>query len=90
MPAQTRLKKSREEISLAAYGETKAQTMLAAELSEINPKTAASFQCTRGAERFAALVGNLERTPERLDDSAHQRGGNSESRQDAARRCTAP
>ena len=42
MPAQIRLKKSREEISLAAYGETYAQTTLAAELSEIKPKTEAT------------------------------------------------
>jgi hypothetical protein len=42
MPAQIRLKKSREEISLAEYGETYAQTTLAAELSEIKPKTEAT------------------------------------------------
>src|SRR3981189_1956392 len=55
MPAQSKLKKSREEISLAAYGETNAQTMLKAELSEIKPNTDASFQCVREAERSPPL-----------------------------------
>src|ERR1700738_2491491 len=66
MPAQSRLKKSSEEISLAAYGETNAQTMLAAELSEIRPKTDASFQCTRGAERSPPLSVILNGRPNGL------------------------
>src|SRR5258708_14104614 len=66
MPAQIRLKKSREEISLAAYGETNAQTTLAAELSEIKPKTEASFQCTLGAERPPLLSVRLNPRPHRL------------------------
>src|ERR1700686_639532 len=66
MPAQSRLKKSREEISLAALGETNAQTMLAAELSEIKPKTAASFQCTRGEERSPPLSVTLNGRPNGL------------------------
>src|SRR6202049_4333646 len=66
MPAQSRLKKSSEEISLAAYGETNAQTMLAAELSEMRPKTDASFQCTRGAERSPPLSVILNGRPNGL------------------------
>src|SRR5260370_42584056 len=66
MPAQSKLKKSREEISLAAYGETNAQTMLAAELSEIRPKTDASFQCTRAAERSPPLSVILNGRPNGL------------------------
>src|SRR5438132_1209152 len=66
MPAQIRLKKSREEISLAAYGETNAQTTLAAELSEIKPKTKASFQCTLGAERSPPLSVILNGRPNGL------------------------
>src|SRR6202165_69618 len=66
MPAQSKLKKSTEEISLAAYGETNAQTMLAAELSEIKPKTDASFQCTRGAERSPPLSVILNGRPNGL------------------------
>src|SRR5260370_19201885 len=63
MPAQSKLKKSTEEISLAAYGETNAQMMLAAELSEIKPKTAASFQRTRGADRSPPLSVTLNGPP---------------------------
>jgi len=66
MPAQSKLKKSMAEISLAAYGETNAQTMLAAELSEINPKTEASFQCTRGTERSPPLSVTLNGRPNGL------------------------
>src|SRR5258708_27529463 len=66
MPAQSRLKKSSEEISLAAYGDTNAQMMLAAELSEIKPKTNASFQCTRGAERSPPLSVILNGRPKGL------------------------
>src|SRR6202051_307485 len=66
IPAQSRLKKSRAEISLAAYGETNAQTMLAAELSEIKPNTEASFQCTRGAERSPPLSVILNGRPNGL------------------------
>src|SRR5882757_3377934 len=66
MAAQIKLKKSREDISLAAYGETNAQTMLAAELSEIKPKTEASFQCTRGAERSPPLSVILNGRPNGL------------------------
>src|ERR1700682_6544898 len=66
MPSQSKLKKSSEEISLAAYGETKAQMMLAAELSEIKPKTDASFQCTRGAERSPPLSVILNGRPNGL------------------------
>lgn len=66
MPPQIRLKKSREEISLAAYGETNAQTTLAAELSEIKPKTGASFQCTLGAERPPPLSVTLNGRPNGL------------------------
>src|SRR3981081_3714905 len=65
-PAQSKLKKSIDEISLAAYGETNAQTMLAAELSEIKPKTDASFQCTRGAERSPPLSVILNGRPNGL------------------------
>src|ERR1700730_9383789 len=63
MPAQIKLKKSREEISLAAYGETNAQKMLKAELSEIKPNTDASFQCVRGAERSPPLSVILNGRP---------------------------
>src|SRR3981189_3756544 len=66
MPAQSKLKKSIDEISLAAYGETNAQTMLAAELREINPKTEASFQCTRGPERSPPLSVTLNGRPNGL------------------------
>src|SRR3984893_3042053 len=66
MPAQSRLKKSSEEISLAAFGETNAHTMLAAELSEIRPKTDASFQCTRDAERSPPLSVILNGRPNGL------------------------
>src|SRR6266576_6818127 len=66
MPAQSKLKKSSDEISLAAYGETNAQMMLAAELSEIKPKTDASFQCTRGAERSPPLSVILNGRPNGL------------------------
>src|ERR1700736_5764479 len=66
MPAQSRLKKSSEEISLAAFGETNAHTMLAAELSEIRPKTDASFKCTRGAERSPPLSVILNGRPNGL------------------------
>src|ERR1700681_110269 len=66
MPAQSKLKKSREEISLAAYGETNAQTMLTAELSEIRPNTDASFQCVRGAERSPPLSVTLNGRPHGL------------------------
>src|ERR1700730_4898014 len=65
-PAQIKLKKSREEISLAAYGETNAQTMLKAELSEIKPNTDASFQCVRGAERSPPLSVILNGRPNGL------------------------
>ena len=44
MPAHSRLKKSSEDISLAAVGEMNAHRMLAAELAAIRPKTVASFQ----------------------------------------------
>src|SRR3979490_2200078 len=66
MPAQRKLKKSREEISLAAYGETNAQTMLTAELSEIKPNTDASFQWVRGAERSPPLSVILKGRPNGL------------------------
>ena len=66
MPAQSKLKKSIDEISLAAYGETNAQTMLTAELSEIKPKTEASFQCTRGWERSPPLSVTLNGRPNGL------------------------
>src|ERR1700676_1761142 len=66
MPAQSKLKKSSEEISLAAYGETNAQTMLTAELSEIKPNTDASFQCVRGAERSPPLSVILNGRPNGL------------------------
>jgi len=51
IPAQSKLKKSSDEISAAPWGETNAQTMLAAELSDLRPKTEASFRCARGADR---------------------------------------
>ena len=66
MPAQSRLKKSSEEISLAAYGERNAQMMLTAELSEIKPNTDASFQCVRGAERSPPLSVILNGRPNGL------------------------
>src|ERR1700694_959768 len=66
IPAQSRLKKSREESALAAYGETNAQTMLTAELSEIKPNTDASFQCVRGAERSPPLSVILNGRPNGL------------------------
>src|SRR5258708_23292691 len=69
MPAQSRLKKSSEEISVAAFGATNAQMMLAAELSEIKPKTDASFQCTRGAERSPPLSVILNGRPKGLTTS---------------------
>src|ERR1700716_2684925 len=66
MPAQSKLKKSTEEISLAAYGEANAQTMLTAELNEINPNTDASLQCTRGVERSPPLSVILKGRPNGL------------------------
>jgi len=66
MPAHSKLKKSSEEISLAAYGETNAQTMLKAELSEIKPNTDASFQCVREAERSPPLSVILNGRPNGL------------------------
>src|SRR6266403_3689304 len=72
MPAQSKLKKSIEEISVAAYGETNAQTTLAAELSEIKPKTEASFQCTLGAERSPPLSVILNGRPNGLTTALYK------------------
>src|SRR5258705_5681031 len=44
----------------------KRPTMLAAELSEIKPKTEASFQCTRGVERSPPLSVILNGRPNGL------------------------
>ena len=55
IPAHGRLKQSSEEISPAAWGETNAHAMLAAELAAINPKVAAGFQWTLGTERSPPL-----------------------------------
>lgn len=72
IPAHGRLKQSSEEISPAAWGETNAHAMLAAELAAINPKVAAgyipsgtNFARANHSHKFARLTRQEESTETR-------------------------